>query len=905
MKNKKFIPRPKESARVINKRWSKKRESIETLANNIQRLRYNVSTDLKSDNEKIALTALVIAIMDKTAERVGNEESASNGHVGITGLKKNQVNVIGNKVILEYTGKSGVEHTKMFSDEKIAKALKAAKKNSPDKYVFTTSDNFKIKADRINRYLSDFDITAKDIRGYSANKWVITKLRELEPEETEYKRKRQFNSVIRRIAKKVGHGIATLKKHYLIPELEPNFIEKGKVIDIDDVKKFNKGGNVKNEIPSKTPTLKKDFGYKAEKYSNGGYVLLAPNGKPSNLTPEQYRLVRTPAFKKWFGDWENSPETSSKVVDENGEPLVVYHSTYERDWDDDKDVEAWWIKNFIFDPKKEGRQTHYKRRNDGAIYFSKSKKVSEQFGDNTFEFFLDFKEPIVIDAKSNIISSFNEEISKSGNKDLIIKNTFDPMPNKNIGKVVTDIFITSNPKSIKLADGTNVNFDSNNPDVRMEKGGNTKYNPYAVCTTSIGKTEGTTKRSEWDDDAMERYEKCVIQVKEKKSDGGTLTIKNKKVYEGDKKLRDMTYEEAEKYINLFHEKNGSFMLPKNFFVIWMYDDQNFSEKINSGEYDFLMFPPPIMYQSLRLGYGVVESIWKPKFQKLKGAKHLLGMIQGWYDEQNKKIIIQYMSVRPSLKRNRINTFLVKGLKKYFETNDVEFDEPTKEGTAFMEGKTYRKGGEAEILPFHYIKISSDSGDVYAIKFKPNDTERLNNLAELSRLVKKAGYRMIPIDEKKYRELVVNIDYEKLKKYKEDVFLAIQENEDVNYTSIKNGGELTDDEKSEIYSEWRELINMSASELEKFMNTEEGKEAGLSKDEADELGIKSGRESAEWIIKMKKTPNKDWTPTMWDWAKRQLSFVKRMRGNKGDLYDEKGNKTRKHTSLLIWGHNPKK
>jgi hypothetical protein len=54
---------------------------------------------------------------------------------------------------------------------------------------------------------------------------------------------------------------------------------------------------------------------------------LAPNGKPSNLTPEQYRLVRTPAFKKWFGDWINSPETSSKVFDENSEPLVVYHGS--------------------------------------------------------------------------------------------------------------------------------------------------------------------------------------------------------------------------------------------------------------------------------------------------------------------------------------------------------------------------------------------------------------------------------------------------------------------------------------------------------------------------------------------------------------------------------------------------
>ena len=50
---------------------------------------------------------------------------------------------------------------------------------------------------------------------------------------------------------------------------------------------------------------------------------LAPNGKPSNLTPEQYKLVRTPEFKAWFGDWENYPENASKVVDENGEPMVV------------------------------------------------------------------------------------------------------------------------------------------------------------------------------------------------------------------------------------------------------------------------------------------------------------------------------------------------------------------------------------------------------------------------------------------------------------------------------------------------------------------------------------------------------------------------------------------------------
>jgi len=69
--------------------------------------------------------------------------------------------------------------------------------------------------------------------------------------------------------------------------------------------------------------------------------LLAPNGKPSKLTPEQHAQVRTPAFKKWFGDWEafaaegrtvweDDKGAVSKVVDpDTGEPLVVYHGSPE------------------------------------------------------------------------------------------------------------------------------------------------------------------------------------------------------------------------------------------------------------------------------------------------------------------------------------------------------------------------------------------------------------------------------------------------------------------------------------------------------------------------------------------------------------------------------------------------
>ena len=77
---------------------------------------------------------------------------------------------------------------------------------------------------------------------------------------------------------------------------------------------------------------------------NNGYSLdKTPNGKKSNLyqtilaLPEVNgnteianklkSLVYSNNFTNWFGDWINSPEESSKIVDENGEPKLVYHGS--------------------------------------------------------------------------------------------------------------------------------------------------------------------------------------------------------------------------------------------------------------------------------------------------------------------------------------------------------------------------------------------------------------------------------------------------------------------------------------------------------------------------------------------------------------------------------------------------
>lgn len=118
-------------------------------------------------------------------------------------------------------------------------------------------------------------------------------------------------------------------------------------------------------------------------------------------------------------------------------------------------------------------------------------------------------------------------------------------------------------------------------------------------------------------------------------------------------------------------------------------------------------------------------------------------------------------------------------------------------------------------------------------------------------------------------------------------------------------------KQELYARWKKLINMSGNAVESFKKSQTAagrkdpkKYPGLKRQHAAALGISSGVQSADWIIKMKNTPVKDWTPEMWKWAGKQVSFVSRMLGNSGPMRDDNGEPTRKLLSLRIWGHNPR-
>ena len=108
--------------------------------------------------------------------------------------------------------------------------------------------------------------------------------------------------------------------------------------------------------------------------------LKAPNGKKSNLPEKQWLIVRTKSFKNWFGDWETDNKNSSKIIDENGEPMICYHGT-NADFD-------------TFDKKKAGAGNDKGLRGKG-FYMSPNKKTSMSYGSSLIEGFVNIRNPFI------------------------------------------------------------------------------------------------------------------------------------------------------------------------------------------------------------------------------------------------------------------------------------------------------------------------------------------------------------------------------------------------------------------------------------------------------------------------------------------------------------------------------
>lgn len=94
-------------------------------------------------------------------------------------------------------------------------------------------------------------------------------------------------------------------------------------------------------------------------------------------------IIYSKSFKSWFGDWENDPEHSSKVVDKNGKPLIMYHGTFQH-FD-------------TFDPSMGREATDIQ-----GIYLTPDMEEASFYGNNVRAFYVNMRNPADSDEAFNI-----------------------------------------------------------------------------------------------------------------------------------------------------------------------------------------------------------------------------------------------------------------------------------------------------------------------------------------------------------------------------------------------------------------------------------------------------------------------------------------------------------------------
>lgn len=144
-------------------------------------------------------------------------------------------------------------------------------------------------------------------------------------------------------------------------------------------------------------------------------------------------------FKKWFGD--------SKVVDESGKPLVVYHSS----------------NNLfkIFDNNK--------IKNGKGFWFSSDKDYSKEHGNNLYPVYLKVEKPFDIDKQDDNIGKYTDNpedlINNKQVQEKLQKDGYDGIVfDKNEGRT----YIVFNPEQIKSVDNRGT-FDENNPNIYFQR----------------------------------------------------------------------------------------------------------------------------------------------------------------------------------------------------------------------------------------------------------------------------------------------------------------------------------------------------------------------------------------------------------------------------------------------------
>jgi hypothetical protein len=259
--------------------------------------------------------------------------------------------------------------------------------------------------------------------------------------------------------------------------------------------------------------------------------------------------TRSQQFKDWFGDWENNPESASKVVNENGTPRVVYHGTKS---------DAFTV----FDSSKANKKLLNRLGN--GYYFAADIESAERYGDNVVSAYLDIKNPYRVYGKreGGMIEQMAEdfgmnasEISRNDIQDILKEHGYDGVMLYQNKFADCGTMVAFEPTQIKSATDNIGTFDRNNSDIRYSLKSTSAIEEQNKKLMQENKALREYKRElEWrlginrkelDERAIRRLSKKVLKEYSSKYNAETLTQNLKNIFEALANMDDgITYDEV-------------------------------------------------------------------------------------------------------------------------------------------------------------------------------------------------------------------------------------------------------------------------------------------------------------------------------------------------------------------------
>ncbi len=219
-------------------RWREVRDEAKygkmlTFGRVLPQIRARVKQDLARPGlPKEKVLAAIVALLEKTMMRVGNEEyAAQNNSFGLTTLRNRHAKVKGSRVMFDFRGKHGVEHHIDLADKRLARVVERCR-DLPGQDLFQYLDQdgepHGVGSDDVNDYLreaSGEEITAKDFRTWAATNLAALALADMERFDSQVQQKKAVVAAVESVAKQLGNTPAICRKCYIHPAVFEGYLD--------------------------------------------------------------------------------------------------------------------------------------------------------------------------------------------------------------------------------------------------------------------------------------------------------------------------------------------------------------------------------------------------------------------------------------------------------------------------------------------------------------------------------------------------------------------------------------------------------------------------------------------------------------------------------------------------------